>query len=109
MTAKKIGRNVNTNDEATITDAIELNDSTSIKIADANPGRIFFYITNNGSSDAVWVKLQAASIDNDKKGIWVEKKEVAESFWQMPPDNIYTGEICAISDSSNPDIFVTEY
>lgn len=107
--AKNNARVKNTNDVAVISDAITLSNTTSIKIADANPDRMFFYVTNNGSSDAVWLKLQAASIDNDKKGIWIEKKEVAESFWQMSPDNIYTGEICAISNSSSPDIYVTEY
>lgn len=106
---KTIGRNTNVNDTAIISDAIALNETTSVKIADVNPNRIFFYVTNNGSSDAVWVKLQAAAVDNDKKGIWVEKKEVAESFWQMPVDNIYTGEISAISNSSDPDVYVTEY
>ena len=107
--AKNIGANINITDEATISGAIALNATTSTVIAAANPNRIFFYVTNNGSSDAVWIKLQAATTDNDKKGIWIEKKEVAESFWQMPTDNIYTGEISAIANTNGPNVYITEY
>jgi len=107
--SQTIGRNRNVNDTATISDAITLNNTTSTVIAVANPNRTFFYVTNNGAADAIWIKLQAASVDNDAKGIWIQKKEVSESFWQMPDDNIYTGEISAIAESNNPEIFVTEY
>lgn len=106
---QKIERNRNTNNVATVKSAIELNNSTSVKIADANPDRIYFYISNDGSTEAIWIKLQAAAVDNDKKGIHLNKKGIAPSTWQMPSDNIYTGEICAIADANAPNIFVTEY
>ena len=104
-----IGRTQNTNDEANIPSSITLNATTSTKIADANTRRIFFHVNNNTASDAIWIKLQAASVDNDKKGIYLQKKDLPDGRWQMPPDNIYTGEISAIADSGTPDVFVTEY
>ena len=105
----RINRNRNTNDTVTISDAIALNSSTSIKIADANPNRIFIHVHNDNGSEKVWVKLQAASVDNDKKGIWLNSKGLMPQFWTMPVDNVYTGEICAIADSGSPSIYVTEY
>ena len=100
-----IGRNTNSNDTAILSDVIPLNTITSTVVAAPNPNRIFFSINNNNDLQGVWVKLQAASVDNDQKGIFVGSK----SFWEMPSDNIYTGEISAIADVANPDIFTTEY
>lgn len=100
-------RNTNTNTLATLSDAISLNSSTSTKIVDSCDGngcRIFFGLTNNSNSD-IWLKLQAATTDNDKKGIFVPKK----SYWEMPPDNIYSGEISAIADFGTPDVYYTQY
>ena len=106
---KRINKNRNTNDEATLSDAIVLSNTTSTKIANANPNRIFFYVTNNGAADAIWIKLQAASTDNDQKGIFLNEKEKGRTSWQMPSDNIYTGEISAIAVDGNPIVYVTEY
>jgi len=92
-----------------ISGGIALNTATSIKIADANPDRTFFNVNTDGDNQAVWIKLQAAEVDNDKKGIWIEAKIGALNSWQMPTDAIYTGEICAISNSGTPKVFVTEY
>jgi len=78
-------RTTNTNDTASIPNAITLNATTSIKLSDAcSDCRIFFAISNNSSQD-IWLKLQAASVDNDKKGIFIPKK----SYWEMPTDNVY--------------------
>lgn len=105
----KIEKTRNTNDTAVIGDAIALNINTSVKIADANPDRIFFYASNDGATEAVWIKLQATGVDNDMKGIYLNKKGTSPNVWEMPPDNIYTGEICAIADANTPDVYVTEY
>jgi hypothetical protein len=101
---KTIGRNLNVNIEAVLSGAISLNALTSTTIITANGNRIFFAITNNGAKN-IWLKLQAASVDNDKKGIYIPK----QTYWEMPMDNIYTGEISAISISGTPDIYYTEY
>lgn len=98
----------NTNDESLIAGPIVAG-VASVKIADTNPDRMFFGVWTDGDNKAVWIKLQPAAMDDDKKGIWVEAKIGALNFWQMPPDNIYTGEISAISNGGNVNVFVTEY
>jgi len=108
MTAM-VGRNVNSNDTAIINDGVELNTSTSMVIAPANPSRIYFHVNNDSSKEACWIKLQAASIDNDKKGIFLNKKEKPDTRWDMPNDNVYTGEISAIAEKGKPKVYVTEY
>ena len=104
------GRNVNTNDEASVPAGFVLDAVTSVKIADANPNRVFFRVDNNFNNVGVWVKLQAASVDDDMKGIALQPLNIrGRTSWEMSPDNIYTGEICAIADSGTPTVFVTEY
>lgn len=102
-------RTKNTNDVANISGAILLDALTSVKIADANPDRIFFCVNNDDGVQAVFIKLQAASIDNIAKGIFLTRKTGSHIAWQMPSDNIYTGEISAIAVAGTPSVFVTEY
>ena len=107
-----IGRNRNTNDTDAISDAITLNSLVSVKIAGANPNRTFIRIDSALSVRACWIKLQAASVDNDKKGILLNSQNPNSNqqiAWEMAFDNIYTGEICAIAESGAPSVHVTEY
>ncbi len=97
----------NTNEAATVSTGIALNATTSTVIAAANPNRIFFSANNNDSVQAAWLKLQAASADDDKKGIFLPKKGGLP--WDMPTDNIYTGEISAVADAGTPVVYFTEY
>jgi len=98
-------RRINTNDNCNgIPTGISLNASTSTKIADSNANRIFFAVSNPSNKD-IWLKLQIATVDNDKKGIFMP----ANSYWEMPTDNVYIGEISAIANSGTPDIYTTEY
>lgn len=106
--ANIIGRNVNCKDTATIT-SVTLNATTSTTILAANDKRIAFHVNNDDSSVTVWIKLQAASVDNDKKGIFLNKKALVNSQWEMTPDNIYVGEISAIADTGTPTVYITEY
>ena len=101
---KRIWRTTNVNDTAVLSSAISLNSTTSTTILSANSMRIFVNISNESAQD-VWIKLQAASVDNNKKWIMIFKW----TNWQMPTDNIYTGEISAIWAFDSPDIYVTEY
>lgn len=107
--AQIIGRNRNTNDTATLSSAITLNATTSVLVAAANTSRTFIRIDGNSSNQGIWIKLQAASVDNDKKGIFIQANTIGISFWEMPSDNIYTGEICAVADANGPEVYVTEY
>lgn len=104
-----IGRNRNTNDTAAVSAGVTLNSSTSTVIAAANPNRIAFHVNNDDSIQACWVKLQAASVDNTAKGIYMGKKGEPDGRWDMSADNIYTGEISAIADLGSPVVYVTEY
>lgn len=94
---------------ATISSAISVGSSTSVKVAGANVNRCFFYVTIGDTTDDAWVKLQAASVDNDQKGIFIMKSEDGDNFWEMPSGSIYTGEICMIADAGTLDAYVTEY
>ena len=102
--AKIIGRNANTTGTATIDTGITLNTSTSVKVGDSNDDRIHFEISNDGPGK-VFLKLQAASVDDIKKGIIIQSGQT----WWMPTDNIYTGEISAIANTGSPVVYPTEY
>lgn len=101
--AKNVGRTFNRSDEAS-QGTVALNSATAVTVAVANATRISFRF-DNPSNQGVWLKLQAASIDNVKTGIFVEKGEP----WPMDRDNPYTGEISAIAAFGNPSVTFTEY
>lgn len=94
---------------AVLSGPIPVTEHASIKIADANPDRQFFSVYTDADDLAVWIKLQPANADNDKKGILIETKPGTQNFWQMPSDNIYSGEISAIANFANVNLFTTEY
>lgn len=101
--AKTIGRNQNFTDTATLSAAIALNASTSTTVQAANVDRIDFTFSNPSNKD-VWLKRQAASVDNDKKGIFVPRN----GFYEIPTDNVYTGEYSAIAVSGSPEVYTDE-
>ncbi len=105
----RIDRNRNTNDAATVAMPITVNATTSTTIAVANDERIYVEINNNSATKEIWIKLQAASVDNDKKGIFLNKKGSPPASWEMPTDNIYSGEISAMADSGTSTVYITEY
>lgn len=109
MVDKTIGGNINVTDTAFIASSVTLNTSTSVKIADIKKDRIFFNVNNNNNTSGFWLKLQAASVDNLKKGIYITGKSGSTPTWEMPTTNIYTGEICAIADVDGPTAYVTEF
>jgi len=103
--ALMIGKNRNINDAATIA-VYTLNATTSTIIKTAGESFIYFQVTNISNRD-VYIKLQAASVDNDAKGILILS---GGGSWEMQMDNIYTGEISAITAAGNgKDVHVTQY
>jgi len=88
-----------------ISPAIPLNANTSTKIADGDDQRSFFTVHNNDATNGVWIKTQAASVDDDKKGIF----RGPGKSWTMPDMATYIGEVSAIADAGTPDVYVTEY
>jgi len=99
---KRIDRNLNTSDEPTI-NTVTLNSSTSTTVAVAFEKRIKFSLSNP-SNKRLYLKEQAASIDNDKKGHYIQ----GNGFWEMEVDNPHTGEFSAIAESGSPTISYTE-
>lgn len=105
MADKIIGRSRNVNKNSTVSDPITMNSTTSTKIADANDARTFFRVDNCSSAHDVFIKLQAATVDDDEKGMCV----LRDDYWEMPVDTIYTGEICGIAKTDSPEVTYTEY
>ena len=100
---KRIERTANRSDESD-QGSVALNATTSVTVVSANPDRISFRL-DNPSNQGIWLKLQAASIDNIKTGIFVDKG----GHWPMDTDNFYDGEISAIAAVGNPTATFTEY
>lgn len=62
----------------------------------------------------MFIRLYPASDDNDHKGVVITRDTFGNSNlfkpgWRMSADNIYTGEISALSSVGSVDIHVTEY
>lgn len=110
-----IGRNTNINDTATVT-SYTLNSATATTISIPNSKRIYLSVClENGSTDEdVAIRLYPAATDGLKKGEWLVRRNSGNDAnyrpsWTMTPDNIYTGEISAITDSGTAIVHVTEY
>lgn len=108
MTAT-IGTSTNLNNVGAVLSAISVDSTTSTTLLTAQtiPGeapRIKVFITNNGNH-ALWVKLQPAATDNDKKGIRIA---AGETMVLLEGSDIYFGEISAIMNSGGArDVFVS--
>jgi len=89
-------------DTATLFDPVAVGSATSVKILDENQDRL--YITVAPKTRDIWLKFQAASVDNDKKGIPILRDEI----YEFPADFKYTGEISAITDTDTANVYVTE-
>ncbi len=97
-------RNFNQKSSATLSSGITiLTTSVIAKVANTDRRYLAISVTVND----VFIKLQAASVDDDTKGETVPAGET----WRMPTDAIYTGEVSAIKDGAGQDpvIYVTEY
>jgi len=84
---------------------VALNSTTSTKILDASECRQFVSITNLNNAVGAYIKLQAADLDDDKKGIYL----VGINTWEMDTTKVYTGEISAIAATDSPTFSITEY
>lgn len=104
--AKQVGRNRNITDTA-VTDVVNVNSSTAQTLVAANPDRIGLIVSND-SNQELWIRYYPAADDNDQKGIFLENNR--SGHWEMPTDNIYTGEVSVIMDSGGTKtISFTEY
>lgn len=88
----KIGRTRNTNDTGGDKATVTLNSTTAVKILDSNDDRIVVRIFNF-SNHFIFIKEQAASVDNLKVGEPIPPW----GTYELGRDNIYTGEISGIT------------
>lgn len=91
--AKRIGRNRNTVTETSM-GTVSVDSITTAVVVGENLERIGLVISNP-NNQSCWIKEQAASVDNDKKGYYV----IAGGKFIVPTDNVYTGEVSAIFNS----------
>ena len=105
---KRIGKNTNETGEA-VTNVVSVDSTTTATLL---PALVFtdrpymeVNVTNDGNK-ALWVKKQAASVDNDKKGVRVIPGETAPIIKQ---GEVYRGEISAIFDSGGSRDVIVEW
>ena len=110
---KRIGTNVNVNSGATITTVV-VNSTTSTIWSSTNtdpntppkiPGFTKMTITNEGIRPA-YIKLQAASVDNDLKGILIPRNETRDI---MLDGDVCTDEISARTSFGIATLHLTVY
>jgi len=111
-------RTRNVNNEPNVPNPITLNDTTAVKIADANSSRNFieFSILPKMTDVCVFIRLYPALDDDLMRGTWIGRFNLGNnvffrSSWRMIQDSIYPGEISAILLGGQPDedIYITEY
>jgi len=102
-----IGRNLNTNDTAVVSTGTTMTVGTTAEtVLPANSSRIYMAISVSGHD--AFIRLQDAATDPTiKKGIIVPKG----GTYELPPDNMYTGEISIITvlGATAPTYFATEF
>ena len=105
---RKTGRTRNFNDTAVIS-KVTINETTATKLLDANDIRLS--VTSSADNDIypeqfqkIWIREKSASIDNTKEGDLI----FPGGSMTMELNNIYTGEISAISEKGSIDLFITE-
>lgn len=101
--SQSIGSILETASVSTIDD-YSVTDSSSITVKSSGANFLYFALSNDGSTK-IYLKMQAASVDDDKKGIVVYPGEL----YEMPEKTRYTGEISAISDLGTNSVSVTVY
>lgn len=99
------GGNKNLNNTAIIDAGVSCNSATSTTLVTTSADTIRVIMTNSGNQDA-FIKLQAASVDNLKKGFILYKNSTADIL--LSP-NMYTGEISAITKANITKIYTTVF
>lgn len=100
---RNVGKNINITDTAAVNAPVSVGGASSVTLATANNDRI--YIAISALTQNIFVKLQAASVDDVKKGIYIPRGFT----YELPIDNVYIGEISAISTAGTAIVYVTEY
>ena len=108
-------RTTNTNDVAIVT-SVQINSVTATTISVSNSDRISFTasLDENSVDVDVAIRYYPAAQDNDFMGDVLKRftqgnNNLYKSNHKMCTDNIYTGEISAISNNGTHNIYITEY
>jgi exosome complex RNA-binding protein Rrp4 len=104
-----IGAERNTSTEVSTIGPVITNATTAVTLFPANPNRVYMVVMNMDSSKRVWVKLQAAAIDNMKNGIIITGTNFAGKPFTLQAPNIYTGEVSVIADAGTPSVYAVEF
>ena len=111
---KSIKRVINTTDEPTTT-TVSINSVTATVIAPANPRRMYVRISMDEGVDdnEAFIREYPAGDDNLKRGILLirdtsSNHSIIRLNYATLPDNVYTGEISAISLFGTFNLHVTE-
>ena len=99
----KIGKNRNVNASPVLGSGVALNSSTSTALLTTTLQDSMLIFTNDGNQDA-FVKLQAASVDNDKKGFIIYKGTTATLVLEHVA---YPGEVSAITKNGSTTMYTT--
>jgi len=109
------GRNVNSNTEASVT-TVEINSVTATVIAVANNQRISFRtcLAPDTIDEDVVIRYYPAATDNIFQGDALTRHTAGNANLFNPThimdkDNMYYGEISAMTLSGTHELFVTEY
>lgn len=90
---KQVGGNLTISDVST-GGGVSVNSSTATTLVAEDEKRTYLEISNP-HNQSVWIKLQAASVDDNKSGIFIPSK----GRWVMGDSDKYTGEVSAIMNS----------
>lgn len=104
--AKTIGRNANKTDTATVSDFVKITVNTAVTASSADETRVYWAITLT-DKDGFIRFIPAATDPSERKGIFLKKDQT----YEMPVDNIYTGEISVINKKNNekPEYSITTF
>lgn len=103
--AQMIGKNENINDaSAVLGSGIPATASTSVTLLTLTKDDSILILTNDSNQDA-WIKMQAASVDNDKKGFLLYKGTTTEL--NLDASTRFVGEISIIAANGNTTVHTT--
>lgn len=106
----KVGRNQNVTDTVNTT-TVGINSTTSTTLLAANPDRLWAKVSLDvgGGQAGAFIRDYAAATDNNKAGELIFRTaQGAVSKYVTIVDNVYTGEISAISVSGTINVHVME-
>ena len=99
------GKNININEaSAVLGSGVEAGTGTSIALVTLTKDDSLLILTNDSNQDA-WIKMQAAVVDNEKKGFILYKGTTTEL--NLDASTRFVGEISIIAANGNTKVHTT--